>query len=112
MVSGGGDFAVSVAAGMGLPVGAGLDVGGANETTVLCSWLRWRPEILGELQILDSKFSFDVTADERDKGIRIYTEEWTGVDTTYSTHFSQDPRWAAWHFSRVFYLDKIVFIYF
>lgn len=71
MVTGGGDLGVAVAAGMGLPVGAGLDVGGAKETTVLCSWLRWRPEILGEPQIFASKLSFDVTAEERDDKIRV-----------------------------------------
>lgn len=53
----------AAAAGAGEPVGAeagmGLGTGGAKGTSLmLCSWLRWSPETLAELQVLDSGLSF------------------------------------------------------
>lgn len=59
----GGSEGAAAAAGAGEPVGAeagvGLDTGGAKGTSLLlCSWLRWRPETLAELQVLDSGLSF------------------------------------------------------
>lgn len=46
------------AAGAGEPVGGeagvGLATGGAKGTSLLCSWLRWRPETLVALQVLDT----------------------------------------------------------
>lgn len=51
-----------MAAGAGEPeggeAGVGLDTGGAKDTSLLCSWLRWSPETLAELTVLDSGFSF------------------------------------------------------
>lgn len=59
----GGSEGAAAAAGAGEPVGAeagvGLGTGGAKGTSLLlCSWLRWRPETLAELQVLDSGLSF------------------------------------------------------
>lgn len=52
----------AAAAGAGEPVGAeagvGLGTGGAKGTSVLlCSWLRWSPDTLAALQVLDSGLS-------------------------------------------------------
>lgn len=59
----GGSRGAAAAAGAGEPVGAeagvGLGTGGVKGTSLLlCSWLRWRPETLAELQVLDSGLSF------------------------------------------------------
>ena len=66
--SGGGGAAA--AAGAGEPVGAeagvGLGAGGEKGTwLMLCSWLRWSPETLAELQVfLGSGISFAGTPEE------------------------------------------------
>lgn len=59
----GGSGGAAAAAGAGEPVGAeagvGLGTGGVKGTSLLlCSWLRWRPETLAEVQVLDSGLSF------------------------------------------------------
>lgn len=66
----GGSGGAAAAAGAGEPVGAeagvGLGTGGAKGTSLLlCSWLRWSPETLAELQVLDSGLSFVGTPDEK-----------------------------------------------
>ena len=65
----GGSGGAAAAAGAGEPVGAeagvGLGTGGAKGTSLLlCSWLRWRPDTLAELQVLDSGLSFVGTPEE------------------------------------------------
>lgn len=59
----GGSGGAAAAAGAGEPVGAeagvGLGTGGVKGTSLmLCSWLRWSPDTLAELQVLDSGLSF------------------------------------------------------
>lgn len=59
----GGSRGAAAAAGAGEPVGAdagvGLGTGGVKGTSLLlCSWLRWSPDTLAELQVLDSGLSF------------------------------------------------------
>lgn len=63
----------AAAAGAGEPVGAdagvGLGTAGVKGTSPpLCSWLRWRPETLAELQVLDSGRSFVGTPGRRRRG--------------------------------------------
>lgn len=63
----------AAAAGAGEPVGAdagvGLGTAGVKGTSPpLCSWLRWRPETLAELQVLDSGRSFVGTPGRREEG--------------------------------------------
>lgn len=64
--------------------GAGLGTAGANGVSTLCSWLRWRPETLVELQVLDSRISFAVTpADEN------ATQTNTHKSNRFLCHFNQ-----------------------
>lgn len=70
-----GSGGAAAAAGAGEPVGAeagvGLGTGGAKGTSVLlCSWLRWSPETLTELQVLDSGLSFVGTPGKKFKTYR------------------------------------------
>lgn len=67
-----GSGGAAAAAGAGEPVGAdagvGLGTGGAKGTSrLLCSWLRWSPDTLAELQVLDSGLSFVGTPAENEK---------------------------------------------
>lgn len=71
----GGSRGAAAAAGAGEPVGAeagvGLGTGGVKGTSLLlCSWLRWRPETLAELQVLDSGLSFVGTPKKKKKKAR------------------------------------------
>lgn len=70
VLRGRGGGGAAAAAGAGEPVGAdagvGLGTGGVKGTSPpLCSWLRWRPETLAELQVLDSGRSFVGTPERR-----------------------------------------------
>lgn len=63
VLAGRGGGGAAAAAGAGEPVGAdagvGLGTAGVKGTSPpLCSWLRWRPETLAELQVLGSGRSF------------------------------------------------------
>lgn len=67
-----GSGGAAAAAGAGEPVGAeagmGLGTGGAKGTSLLlCSWLRWSPDTLAELQVLDSGLSFVGTPEKEGK---------------------------------------------
>lgn len=63
MLGGGAAVLAAAAAGSedaaGGEAGMGLGAGGTKGTSVLCSWLRWSPETLVELDIFDSRFSFE-----------------------------------------------------
>ncbi len=60
----------AAAAGAGDPVGGdagvGLEIGGTNEMSLLCSWLRCSPDTLVELEVLDPRFSFVGVTRKRD----------------------------------------------
>lgn len=63
MLAGGAAVLAAAAAGSedaaGGEAGIGLGAGGTKGTSVLCSWLRWSPETLVELDVFDSRFSFE-----------------------------------------------------
>lgn len=63
--SGGAAAAASAGEPVGAEAGVGLGTGGAKGTSaLLCSWLRWSPETLAELQVLDTELSFGGTPEK------------------------------------------------
>lgn len=74
----------AAAAGAGDPVGGdagvGLEIGGTNEMSLLCSWLLWRPDTLVELQVLGTRFSFVVVTGN--KWTKEHIETFTDVTET------------------------------